>query len=750
MRKLFLTVLSIIVALVATTVFVSCTEVVLSNDKEISAIEIVDLPDTVVKGEFDEVGGKLKVIYFDETYETVPFTSNMLSEKYQAMLNTVGSYTISVYYRGKSTSFEINVRSLETFVLTFKNAQGYTVRTKTFTEGEEQTVDYPTAEEMFVEGYRFVKFPELELPISEDTTITGEYVKTWKVSFYNALNGLIDRQIVDDGENATAPTADKYEMDGYDFITWDNTFKNVHADVSVYGIYASVSEGGKEPTSTDNSYFRFMPIGDEAYSIEPLNPDDLPEDIIIPATYNGKPVTEIAEMSFYGNKNIKSVYMPDSITEIYASAFYECSALESVRLSSGLTEIPDYAFYNCTSLTSCELPDGIETIGQYAFYYCKMTEVGFSSSVREIKNHAFENVKIENLYLPATIEKVETNAFAFAESKTAFLDAKEIQGSFFNATNITIGKNVKVLENLYGSSWSSDCRIVNIYADEENENYSSINGNLYSKEGTVLIQYAGAKTATDFIVPKGVAIILKNAFNGAEHLEAVNLSESVEELEQYSFRYCSNLTSINLNKVKKIANEAFSECNKLIKSIKGLNIVDTWVIKCVVNTVSLVTISDGITGIADWAFCNCGITSIVIPENVKYVGNFAFYGSKSLERATIGNGVASIGSSAFNNCTSLTIINIGNGVTNVGDDAFYGCPIEQAKTPLIAYPYIKNSNLNPIGLTIIAIDGKVFRRKSDGFIFGEEICLGYAYIIGGEVLPEPHLEVPEDFEEIDR
>ena len=50
---------------------------------------------------------------------------------------------------------------------------------------------------------------------------------------------------------------------------------------------------------------------------------------------------------------------------------------------------------------------------------------------------------------------------------------------------------------------------------------------------------------------------------------------------------------------------------------------------------------------------------------------------------------------------------------------------------------------------IKASKGKVFRRKSDGFIFGNEINLGYTYYIGGEKLEEPLLELPEHFEEID-
>ncbi len=50
---------------------------------------------------------------------------------------------------------------------------------------------------------------------------------------------------------------------------------------------------------------------------------------------------------------------------------------------------------------------------------------------------------------------------------------------------------------------------------------------------------------------------------------------------------------------------------------------------------------------------------------------------------------------------------------------------------------------------IKASEGKVFRRISDGFIFGKEIHLGYTYYLGGEKLGEPLLEVPEHFEEID-
>jgi hypothetical protein len=50
---------------------------------------------------------------------------------------------------------------------------------------------------------------------------------------------------------------------------------------------------------------------------------------------------------------------------------------------------------------------------------------------------------------------------------------------------------------------------------------------------------------------------------------------------------------------------------------------------------------------------------------------------------------------------------------------------------------------------IIASPGKVFRRIGSSDIFGPEIYLGYSYYIDGVLLETPHLDVPEDFEEID-
>ena len=59
---------------------------------------------------------------------------------------------------------------------------------------------------------------------------------------------------------------------------------------------------------------------------------------------------------------------------------------------------------------------------------------------------------------------------------------------------------------------------------------------------------------------------------------------------------------------------------------------------------------------------------------------------------------------------------------------------------------MRTDSLNKAHVT--ADEGKVLRRTSDGWIAGKEAYLGYTYYLGGKLLPEPLLELPEHYEEI--
>ena len=126
------------------------------------------------------------------------------------------------------------------WTVTFKNTLAETVKIQVLSEGGSEEIEYPAAEEMAVEGYRFTGFPVIETPVTENITVTGNYVKTWAVTFYNANNEVISEQTVDNGTAASEPDAETRNTEGYVFKGWDKAFDNVTADTAVQGVYTKL------------------------------------------------------------------------------------------------------------------------------------------------------------------------------------------------------------------------------------------------------------------------------------------------------------------------------------------------------------------------------------------------------------------------------------------------------------------------------------------------------------------------------
>lgn len=87
-----------------------------------------------------------------------------------------------------------------------------------------------------------------------------------------------------------------------------------------------------------------------------------------------------------------------------------------------------------------------------------------------------------------------------------------------------------------------------------------------------------------------------------------------------------------------------------------------------------VVIPEKVNEICDWAFRDCtSLKEVIIPNGVNRIGEGAFFGCTSMSKITIPDSVIDIGSDAFVNCRSLTSITIPEGVKEIKDFAFAGC-----------------------------------------------------------------------------
>ena len=75
------------------------------------------------------------------------------------------------------------------------------------------------------------------------------------------------------------------------------------------------------------------------------------KEIVIPETFNGKPVTSIGPWALAGSDNLEKVTIPKSVTEICGNAFAGCNALKSVIVPRSVVKIGNVAFGGCASLT---------------------------------------------------------------------------------------------------------------------------------------------------------------------------------------------------------------------------------------------------------------------------------------------------------------------------------------------------------------------------------------------------------------
>ncbi len=318
-------------------------------------------------------------------------------------------------------------------------------------------------------------------------------------------------------------------------------------------------------------------------------------DVIIPDTIGGKPVVAIGRDAFMDQHSLKSVTIPDSVIRIEFSAFFRCGNLESVTLGEGIREIDALVFSHCDKLTYNEYENG-SYLGSPKNPYLALVRMApsvetavFHPDTRVICGEAFEDCgKLKDLIIPEGILSI--GGFALPSLKTISFPA--------------------TMEHIDGLAFS-DCRTPSeITVAEGNTVYKSVDGNLFSYDGTRLIRYASGKEDQTYTVPDGTVIIEGNAFEYAKRLTEVTLPDSVEEIGDKAFLYCEGLKTLPLGKgLRIIGGQAFGYCRSL--------------------------------------------TEVTIPDHVEELSYSVFSGCEKLETVTIGSGVTWLGDEMFMSCYAL-------------------------------------------------------------------------------------------------
>lgn len=170
------------------------------------------------------------------------------------------------------------------------------------------------------------------------------------------------------------------------------------------------------------------------------------------------------------------------------------------------------------------------------------------------------------------------------------------------------------------------------------------------------------KNVKTIIVSQDVSEIPDKEFKDLQELRDVVFSDGASDMKigKEAFKNCPKLTTIRLNGVSFIGDDAFLNCTGLVAVELGADVQH----------------------IGMGAFKNCSsLATATIPPNVTFIGDYAFANCPELKSMTIMDGVVEIPAYCFQNDTSLEQVILPTSIEKVGDKAFENCPNAEIYVP---------------------------------------------------------------------
>lgn len=378
-------------------------------------------------------------------------------------------------------------------------------------------------------------------------------------------------------------------------------------------------------------------------------------------------------------------------------AFYPArNTITSVQIPNTVKEIGDFAFYNCTNLATFNFPSELQIIGYYAFYECNLQgTLSIPSTVWAIGGYAFYGNPISSLVLPSSITNIETRAFSnltrlddieynipslsdFTSSSQVFA----LAGMYNSRVEVTFGPSVTripayLFYSMSGTTPNVRIATVNIgenvtyigrYAFDVMDTYFT-NANFANKAGWFVSTSSTATSGTNIS-----ASTLSSGTLAAQYLRnnyaGYYWHFNPQIIEDFTF---NNLTLTTGELVSYTGSDAKVE----IPGTYSTAIINGETVFVEGDTYTVTAIADGdmspTSGITSAFYNNRTVTSVVIPDTVTRIGDYAFSNCNNLESVTMPDDLEEIGFRAFNACESLAGITFANSLQSIESYAFYGC-----------------------------------------------------------------------------
>lgn len=231
-------------------------------------------------------------------------------------------------------------------------------------------------------------------------------------------------------------------------------------------------------------------------------------------------------------------------------------------------------------------------------------------------------------------------------------------------------------------------------------------------DGTYAVSAKITDMPSEVIIPDTyqdipITWVKSDGFSGCESIKSITFPKYLNLIGSSDIRGCPNLESISVKKGNK---NFHSDGNCIIHTF-----TKTIVVGC---KTSVIPTDYSVRGIGQYAFSVESPANMVIPDNILFIKDNAFYYNKHLESITFSGRLGTIGIDAFRGCANLKRVSLGSGIIHIQKHAFHSCyslesiVIPEGVTSIESSTFAYCDNLSYVSLpeSLVEIGGAAFYK----------------------------------------